>query len=234
MPSLPAVPGVRLATPDDLYRISIVAAAAFFSSPTFQFQRPFHQDFPADTIASYYVQYEAAIKDPLCAVLVTEDTLKVDEAKHVYEALRGAFSCQPSSQQGIVGICSFQLKPGSSYIDQLQPRPIVASPAANRHDVHDLRRDQSAEAIAIYNEVTHPVKLKYAGLTRFSRGIMTVHLRHLDGNMRLSTLAVAPPYWRRGHARRLVSFCTRLADLDNAIIVGTTGVGEQRCSANKV
>ena len=37
--------------------------------------------------------------------------------------------------------------------------------------------------------------------------------RHLSGKMRLSTLAVHPAYWRRGHAMKLVSFCTQLADL---------------------
>jgi N-acetylglutamate synthase-like GNAT family acetyltransferase len=37
--------------------------------------------------------------------------------------------------------------------------------------------------------------------------------------MRLSTLAVSPIYWRRGHATSLVSFCTQLADLDEALLV---------------
>ncbi|KAI0591561.1 hypothetical protein Alg130_01142 [Pyrenophora tritici-repentis] len=163
------------------------------------------------------MQYEAAIRDPLCLVLVAEDTLVADEAKHVYEALRGAFSSQPSDQ-GIVGVCSIQLKPNSSYIDHLQQRPTLTSPAANQHGVNDLRRDQSAEAVAIYNEVTRPAKLKYISPTRFPNDILTTNHRHLDGNMRLSTLAVAPAYWRRGHARRLVSFCTQLADLDNAVL----------------
>ncbi|KAK1913535.1 hypothetical protein P3342_005472 [Pyrenophora teres f. teres] len=201
MASLPSVHGVRVATQDDLHRISTVAAAAFFSSPTFQFQRPLHHRFSSDTIASYFMQYDAAIRDPLCLVLVAEDTLEADEAKHVYEALRGAFSSQPSDCQAIVGVCSIQLKPNSSYVDHLQQRPTLASPATNQPGVNDLQRDQSAEAVAIYNQVTRPAKLKY-----------------LDGNMRLSTLAVAPAYWRRGHARRLVSFCTQLADLDNAVL----------------
>jgi len=167
MTSLPSVQGVRVATPDDLHRISTVAAAAFFSSPTFQFQRPFHQAFPSDTIASYFVQYEAAIKDPSCVVLVAEDTLEADEARHVYGALRGAFSSQPPSHQAIVGVCSIQLKPDSSCIDHLHQTHKLDSPAANRHGVDDLRRDQSAEAVAIYNKVTRPAKLKYAGSIRF-------------------------------------------------------------------
>ena len=36
--------------------------------------------------------------------------------------------------------------------------------------------------------------------------------------MRLSTLAVHPAYWRRGHASRLVSWCTSLADMDDVPI----------------
>jgi ribosomal protein S18 acetylase RimI-like enzyme len=35
----------------------------------------------------------------------------------------------------------------------------------------------------------------------------------------LSTIAVFPAYWRRGHATRLVSFCTQLADMDDALLV---------------
>jgi GNAT superfamily N-acetyltransferase len=37
------------------------------------------------------------------------------------------------------------------------------------------------------------------------------HIRYLAGKMRLSTLTVHPAYWGRGHATRLVSWCTRLA-----------------------
>ncbi|CAE7024769.1 Acetyltransf-1 domain containing protein [Pyrenophora teres f. teres] len=218
MASLPSVHGVRVATQDDLHRISTVAAAAFFSSPTFQFQRPLHHRFSSDTIASYFMQYDAAIRDPLCLVLVAEDTLEADEAKHVYEALRGAFSSQPSDCQAIVGVCSIQLKPNSSYVDHLQQRPTLASPATNQPGVNDLQRDQSAEAVAIYNQVTRPAKLKCVSPIPFPNVMLTTNHRYLDGNMRLSTLAVAPAYWRRGHARRLVSFCTQLADLDNAVL----------------
>ena len=43
--------------------------------------------------------------------------------------------------------------------------------------------------------------------------------------MRLSTLAVSPAYWRRGHATKLVSFCTQLADLDEALVVSVDVTG---------
>jgi hypothetical protein len=36
--------------------------------------------------------------------------------------------------------------------------------------------------------------------------------------MRLSTVAVHPAYWRRGHGTRLINWCTRLADLEGVPI----------------
>ncbi|KAF1852077.1 uncharacterized protein K460DRAFT_402071 [Cucurbitaria berberidis CBS 394.84] len=212
---LPSVEGVRLATLEDLHRISIVAAAAFFWSPTFRFQRPRHGEFPSDTIASYWADYKAAITDPACAVLVAEDVLEEDEANDIYEALRFAYRPNPPRQKGIVGVCSLSLKPNSHYIGHVQPesKPIGAlgSDTTNsitlhldlspQYEGHHLKRDQCAVALEIYNRCTGPAKLK-----------------HLGGKMRLSTLAVAPSYWRRGHATRLVNFCTQLADLDDATL----------------
>lgn len=176
---LPNVDGVRLANLEDLPRISIVAAAAFFWSPSFRFQRPCYKEFPEDTIASYWNEYEAAIQDPTCVVLVTEDILEADEAEHIYEALRSA--CPPSmpGQQGIVGVCSINLKPESCYVGHLQTAGKQVS-ATNAHlskatkpakvyhgfraqqRLHIKIRDQCAEALMVYKSVTGPLKLKYA------------------------------------------------------------------------
>ncbi|KAH6870523.1 hypothetical protein BKA58DRAFT_385224 [Alternaria rosae] len=102
----PSVEGVRLATSDDLGRISLVAAAAFLSSPSFQFQRLCYRDFPSETIASYFVQYEKAIRYPAYVVLVAEDSIEEDESEYVYEALRASFKLAIPTQRGIVGVCS--------------------------------------------------------------------------------------------------------------------------------
>lgn len=159
--SFPFVDGVRLATVQDLHRISIVAAAAFFSSPTFQFQRPHYRQFPCDTIASYFFQYESALKDPCSMVLVAEDILEEAESHHVYRELQWAFSPQPSQRKDIVGVAGIQLKPGSSYAGQFQPADMSANAAEPCH-FQNLARDQSREALDIYNAITRPVKLEYA------------------------------------------------------------------------
>lgn len=157
----PSVEGVRLATLDDLDRISLVAAAAFFSSPSFQFQRVNYQTFPSDTIYSYFVQYEKALRDPACVVLVAEDNIQEDESEHVYEALRESFKSVLPTRRSIVGVCSIQLKSESAYIHHFQPKDVLAG-VAERLDVPDLERDQSTEAVEIYNAVTRPAKLQYA------------------------------------------------------------------------
>ncbi|KAH9865061.1 hypothetical protein IAQ61_009007 [Plenodomus lingam] len=211
MPSLPSVEGVRLATVEDLHRIAIVAASAFFWSPTFQFQRPRYRDFPADTVASYLFEYEAAIHDPTCAVLVAEDKVERNEADYVYEALQGTYQAEDQSGRAIVGVCSIILKPDSIFLGHFQPRSGITANLAAQSDsstdgsrcrpTADRKRDQCALSVELYNRATQPAKSRY-----------------LNGKMRLSTLAVAPAYWRRGHATRLVDFYTQLADSDAAIL----------------
>jgi GNAT superfamily N-acetyltransferase len=36
--------------------------------------------------------------------------------------------------------------------------------------------------------------------------------------MKLSTLAVHPAYWKRGHGGRLIKWCTDLADMDHEVL----------------
>lgn len=138
-----------------------VGPAAFFSSPMFKFQRNHYQKFPSDTIASYSVQYEKALRDAACVVLVAEDVIDENESKHVYDALRGFFKSAVLKQGGIVGVCSIQLKSESAYNHQFQPPDVLAS-LNERLGVNGLERDQSAEGVEIYNAITRPSKLEYA------------------------------------------------------------------------
>jgi hypothetical protein len=178
MLSLPNVGGVRLATLEDLPRIAIVAASAFFWSPTFRFQRPHYKEFPMDTINSYSREYEAAILNPTYVVLVTEDVLEADEAEHVYNALQFAYQPLFPGERGIVGVCSILLKPGSCYVGHLQPKckhvsatkPDLTETINNAKGYSDLRsqpasrsmkRDQCVEALRTYDSLTGPSKLEY-------------------------------------------------------------------------
>lgn len=131
--SLPPFDGVRLATSEDLPRIATVAAAGFFHSPSFQFQRVHHDKYPDDTLLSYRTEYHAAILDPASVVLVTEDTLINGEGESVYKALQAASAYSPGAAFGVktvVGVASINIKPGSSYIGQFHTRCKLVSTVA--------------------------------------------------------------------------------------------------------
>ncbi|KAF2447072.1 hypothetical protein P171DRAFT_384125 [Karstenula rhodostoma CBS 690.94] len=200
VPSMSTLEGVRLATPQDLARIATVAAAGFFHSPTFHYQRVHYAAYPDDTLLSYWTEYERAIKDGTSVVLVTEDTLNEMEGADVYPALREAAAYAPGAgtlgSKIVVGVASIDLKPGSSYIGLFQP-PSSTDQTELRTLPANPKRDLCEERVHAYNEATTPAKARY-----------------LHGQMKLSTLAVHPAYWRRGHATRLVGYITRLADLE--------------------
>jgi hypothetical protein len=105
--------------------------------------------------------------------------LEKDGAQQVYEEVRYTYESKTSSHQGIVGVCSIRLKPGSCYIDQLQPAsrsvsiakpdthpifdPIDSQPAhVVRENAGDLKREQCPHALGIYDAVITPAELEYA------------------------------------------------------------------------
>jgi hypothetical protein len=140
MPSATASPpfeGVRLATLDDLSRIATVAAAGFFHSPTFQYQRLYHAEYPDDTLSSYSAQYKTSILDPATVVLVAEDIVKPTEGAYVYEALRGATSYSPASKPHdehavVVGVASMAIA-GSRFVGQFQTESKLISAMIQAH-----------------------------------------------------------------------------------------------------
>jgi hypothetical protein len=110
-----------------------------------------------DTVASYFVQYKNAMRDPACVVLVAEDVIDQDESEHVYDALRESLKPLTLRRRGIAGVCSIQLKSESAYTHHFQPPGVFASHSEGL-DAHDLERDQSSEAVDIYNAVTCTAK----------------------------------------------------------------------------
>lgn len=201
MDSLPKIDGVRLARLDELDRIALVAAAGFFHSPVFHFQRPHYDAFPEDTVASYQAEYEAAMLDPNSIVLVAEQIPDKNETNKVYEALQrlGPSRSQISSDgKVIVGVASISLPPHSRRSGVLQPK---GTSTYSTQSETLQQRDQCIKGGELYSEATAPAKAKY-----------------LTGQMRLTTLAVHPAYWKHGHGTRLTNWCTRLADLDRVPI----------------
>jgi hypothetical protein len=181
-PQAPQLERVRLATLDDLPRMAIVAAAGFFHSPVFQYQRPHYDAYPEDTIASYLVEYEAAICDPNSVVLVAEDLQDPQELEKAYDALRDVTlsTCPLTPGKTVItGVSSIALPPGSYWSGRLQPLGtlsrsaaplscICAPSAALTATVADFKancpseappqRDQCSKGGELYSKATTPAK----------------------------------------------------------------------------
>lgn len=128
-PPAPGFGSLRLARLSDLPRIGVLAAAGFYHSNFFPYERPFANDYPSDTLASYRNMYRTAILDPSLVVLVAEDTLNKSETSSVYDALAKVYP--PWDDQippeyldegkAIVGVTSLSLQSGSERKGQWQP-----------------------------------------------------------------------------------------------------------------
>ena len=124
----PSIPSDRLrpARLFDLPRIGVVAAAGFYSSPVFKFERPCFNRYPRDTIANYRSEYQKAILDPDVAVMVAVAQHKENEIDSVYDALCVIYdealgfvypgledytpTEEKTSAKAIVGVVSLSLK----------------------------------------------------------------------------------------------------------------------------
>lgn len=109
---------IREATLQDLPRIGLVAAAGFYHSPVFQFQRPYHGVYPWDTFVSYTQEYREAIISPNRKVFVLETKPSFPEQDFVYEALKHSVSLpeclQIQNTNVIVGVASMSWPPEES------------------------------------------------------------------------------------------------------------------------
>lgn len=181
-PPAPAFKGpLRLAQLSDLPRIGVVAAAGFYHSPWFAYERPYSSQYPLDTLASYRKSFRSAILDPDSVVLVVEDTLDETEAASAYAALSGVY---PSFEQqipkhlldqnkAVVAVASFSLVPNSNRRGQFQPhgklpwhpfsqRSVLTLAGDNAEAPDDAvsNRDRNNTAFTIIEEVLHPQEVE--------------------------------------------------------------------------
>ena len=107
LPAFP--PNIRLATPDDLPRLGLVATAGYYNAQIFAFRRPYFSDYPNDTVANYSAGYRGEFLKPRSAVFVLEDDLNLDERDHVCDELRALWPKHGQDDVGsrvIVAACS--------------------------------------------------------------------------------------------------------------------------------
>lgn len=132
-PAPPFSGTVRLAKLADIPRIGVVAAASFYHSSWFKYQRPYHEQYPLDTLSSYRDSFRKAILNHDSVVLVAEDTLDPNESRQVYDALAKVYPQfgdqipDESLRNGkaVVSVAAFSLLPESSRRGQFQPEGLL-------------------------------------------------------------------------------------------------------------
>ena len=120
--SVPPLGELRLAVPSDLFRIAIVAAAAFRYSPLFRWERPYHKQYSGDTLLSYQTQFKSAMQNDEFAVLVVEDNYRPDEsnATEAIIPLHNGWQAPGKDTKVIVGVASIKLEPSSKHRGQFK------------------------------------------------------------------------------------------------------------------
>lgn len=122
MLAAPALGALRLASPNDILRIGIVAACGFRYSPVFTWERPYHTSYPADTLLSYRQEFSDIIKNPEYIVLVAIDKFDPDEGKKSEAIIPpddGAEVPSPNAEV-VVGVGAWKLQSGSSRVGHFQ------------------------------------------------------------------------------------------------------------------
>ncbi|KAK4171312.1 hypothetical protein QBC36DRAFT_340206 [Triangularia setosa] len=191
----PPLGTLRIASPADALRISIVATAAFRYSPLFDWERPDHAKYPEDTLESYHTQFLNAIQSDDHIVLVQEDAYLGNE-NHKTTAIipDGTGGTTPKAGDGvIVAVISIKLDPNSPHKGKLKNNKglHLTAPENPGRDLNQRRYDE------------------WGTLSVAARKKNKAHKDSI-----ISMIVVHPAYWRRGHGTRLATWARDLAIKD--------------------
>jgi hypothetical protein len=121
-PAAPALGSLRIASPKNIMRIGIVAACGFRYSPVFQWERPYHERYPEDTLLSYRQEFSEVMKNPEFIVLVAVDKYDPEESKKskaIIPPKNGAV-VPSEGEEVVVGVGCWKLEKGSKRVGQFQ------------------------------------------------------------------------------------------------------------------
>jgi len=200
---VPSITSLRLASPRDILRIGVVAASGFRYSPVFDWERPYHEKYPEDTLLSYRQMFASLIKKPEYVVLTALDKYEPDEAKKskaIIPPNNGAETPAEGDNKVVVGVACWKLEPGSKRIGKFQngtgPYPKLPP---------NLDRDKHLSHCDLLSTRVEAAEKKY-----------------FQGYATMEMVVVHPAYWARGHGGNLVKWGMKLASFDK-VKQGVTG-----------
>ncbi|KAK4203006.1 hypothetical protein QBC40DRAFT_319106 [Triangularia verruculosa] len=225
---VPPLGTLRIASPEDASRISVVATAAFRYSPLFAWERPNHEQYPEDTIASYHTQFLHQIQSDDHVVLVQEDAYMQDENREIASIVpdNTGWTAPKAGDQVIVAVISIKLEPGSTCKGVLKSK--------NGKEVA-FKRISSITFWATLRPQQLHILSHFLTIMRFPGSYLTapqslgrdLNRRHYDdwgtisaaarkknkvhNDSIISMIVVHPAYWRRGHGTRLATWARDLS-----------------------
>jgi hypothetical protein len=122
LPPPPPFDGLRLASPADILRLGVVATCGFRYSSNFDWDCPYHEDYPEDTVLAYRREFSELIRRTDYIVLVVEDKFEPDESMKS-KAIIPHDDVAPHPEPGeevIVGVACWKLWPRSRRKGQFQ------------------------------------------------------------------------------------------------------------------
>ncbi|KAK6525865.1 hypothetical protein TWF281_010909 [Arthrobotrys megalospora] len=207
---------IRLATVHDVPRIGLVAAAGFQYSNFWDWERPYADKYPEDTLKSYCLSFKNLILNPCSAVWVAEDTYDEKEAHGPRHSLIESAYSQisldaPKDQKVIVGVTAWVFPSDSDHCGKFKPdNPNNEAPGRGFRG-----RDTNSKHMDMVDEAAEEATKKY-----------------FPGCPELSMTVVHPSYWRRGHGSSMVKWGMDLAKENNETL-GTISstMGNALCEA---
>ncbi|KAK0659159.1 hypothetical protein QBC41DRAFT_384663 [Cercophora samala] len=221
----PPLGTLRIASPDDAPRISVVATAAFRYSPLFEWERPDHEKYPEDTLSSYRAQFLNAIQSDDHIVLVQEDEYLQDESSMTTATIPAntGWTAPRVGQQVIVAVISIKLDPGSPHKGKMKtnngnvvptypilPMAIVFKSITTKYTLtilHSGHRYKSSPGPG--RDLNRRHYDDWSSISAAAR-----KKNKLEKHSSVSMIVVHPAYWRRGHGTRLATWARDLARMN--------------------
>ncbi|KAI0109471.1 hypothetical protein GGR51DRAFT_558161 [Nemania sp. FL0031] len=226
-PAPPFAGTVRLAKLADIPRIGVVAAASFYHSSWFQYERPYYEKYPFDTLSSYRDSFRKAIQDPDSVVLVVEDSLDQNESQHVYDALAKAYP--PFKEQipdeclkkrkAVVSVAAFSLLPGSSRHGQFQPQGLFLLNYDFLEWKVNLNLDDGTK---LPDDPVNNRDINPTATENISKMLYPKEVETFKHHFVIDMMVTHPAYWRRGHASATTKWYLELSELDH-VGIGVSG-----------
>ncbi|ERF72736.1 hypothetical protein EPUS_04789 [Endocarpon pusillum Z07020] len=206
--------------------MGVVATAGFRYSPLFRWERPYHKDYPADTILSYRTQLQDTIKSNDFIVIVAEDEYQPDENEKTEATIPSddAWKAPTAGEKVVVGVASIKLEPGSKRKGEYKDNQGTfgyPSPWTVPALIH-----QAGEYPTLPENEGRDLNCKHYE----SWGTLVGKIREerCSGDAIMSMLVVHPAYWRRGYGTKMGQWAVELSKADDVKqCVSAAGMGYQ-------